>query len=102
MGCWRRSRVVNKWIRTKRLIYVPENEESQNCAGQAESPVRELVGGMEERGGGTKIRAAESLHEGFGLVETIPVAVGIREGMHNPAAFRHEAVLDVGQKAGGA
>lgn len=83
-------------IHMRRLIHVLENEENQNRAGKTEPPVRGLVRGMEERSGAPELRAARSLHEGLGLAETIPAAVGVRQGMHNPAALRREAVLDAG------
>lgn len=47
-----------------------------------------------------KLRAVRSVHEGFGFAQAIPASVGIRQRMHNLATFRHEIVLDVGQKIG--
>jgi len=70
---------INKQeIHARYLIYVLENEKNKNHTGQTESPVRDLVGGMEERSETPKFRAAQSLHKGFGLAETISTAVGDR------------------------
>jgi len=69
---------INKQkIHVRYLIYVLKNEKNKNHTGQTESPVRNLVGGMEERSGTPKFRAAQSLHKGFGLAETISTAVGV-------------------------
>lgn len=61
-----------------RSIYILGYEEDQDRAGQTESPVRDLVGGMEERCEGSKLRAVQSVHESFGFAEAIPASIGIR------------------------
>lgn len=61
-----------------RSICISWYEEDQDRAGQTESPVRDLVGGMEERCEAPKLRVVPSVHEGFGFAEAIPASVGIR------------------------
>lgn len=92
------SLLVNmRFVTRSTCIY---HEKDQNRAGQTESPVRDLVGRMEKRRDAPKFRAEQSVHEGIRFAEAIPASVGIRQRMHNFATFRHEIVLDVGQKIG--